>query len=89
MSLAQPSPTQIPIFETLSAQVAKFHPRWIQWFNQVDLAVQETQGVLVQSNQPGSFTIPTESSAIVVRRLTLAGTDRLTIQGTGRLRITT
>jgi len=89
VSLQQPSPTQIPIFEALSAQVAKFHPRWIQWFNQVDQAVQEVQGAVVQNNQPGSFTIPTRQSAIVVKGLILAGTDRLTIQGTGRLRITT
>jgi len=49
MSLNQPSPTQIPIFEALSKQVAKFHPRWIQWFNEVDQAITYLYSLVIPS----------------------------------------
>jgi len=46
-----------------------------------------TPGAFVNSNSPGSFTIPTNSYAVMSRRLQLTGAQRATLQGTGRLRI--
>lgn len=44
-------------------------------------------GAFIQAYAPGSFTVPAESYALMVKRLALTGSQRATLQGNSRLQV--